>query len=255
MFPNRHPISLLIVVFCDIIAFSIFYQSHLLNANKHIRAREYFETNLRWFIIHAMINVIIFILSIPGFVAFLNNPFEAFISDDKKDLLFSSTSKWPLTLTIWLHFYHILGKFKLSNEDWFHHLIFISTLALPGMIYDWGCFSNYFAVFVCGLPGAVDYFLLAMQKIGYLQSWNQKRISANLNVWMRMPGVIFGIGIGYLLFRKNMYFVPSWALTLQLFLMPLNAIYYSKQSVINYVLHTVKSYIPDNRTWKELKRL
>lgn len=251
---NCHATSLLIIVFCDLIAYSI-TNRHLSPGKKHLRARDYFETNIRWFMIHAMINMIIFILSLPGFFALLNSPFEAFASDGKEEFLFSSTSKWPLTLTVWLHFYHILGKFKVSNEDWFHHLIFISTLAFPGMIYDWGCFANYFAVFVCGFPGAMDYFLLSMQKMGYLDSWNQKRISANLNVWMRMPGVIFGIGIGYVLFRKKMYTVPSWALFLQLFLMPLNAVYYSKQSVINYVLHTVKLYIPDNKTWKELKHL
>lgn len=222
---------------------------------KYIKKKSiYFSTTLRWFLVHFSANLLIGCLCLPGIVKFLRDPYLAFDDDDNEERVFSATSKWPLTLSVMLHGYHIFGGFQLTSEDWFHHLTFVPTLALPGMIFDWGCFCNWFAFFICGIPGAIDYLILAMQKMDFFLTLNQKRISANLNVWIRVPGIIFGVGIGYLLFVRNMFRVPIIAILLQLTLLPINAIYYSKQSVVNYTLHTVKKYIPNDKDWKELKR-
>ena len=215
----------------------------------------YANTTLRWFLIHFSANVFIGCLCLPSVMKFLKDPYVAFEQDGQEEYLVSATSKWPLTLSVVLHAYHMIGGFRLTWEDWFHHLTFVPTLALPGMIYDWGCFCNWFAFFICGIPGAIDYFVLAMQKMNYCLDYNQKRISANMNVWIRVPGIIFGVGIGYLLFMRRLYHVPTLAICLQLILLPTNAIFYSKQSIISYTLHTVKKYIPNNKDWNELKRI
>lgn len=209
----------------------------------------------RWFFVHGVANVIIGVLCIPGMLQFLAQPNQAFDSDGRQDEIWSPTSKWPLTLTVILHVYHMVAGFKLTSEDWFHHTVFVPTLALPGMIFDWGCFCNWFAFFICGIPGAMDYLLLAAHKMNACGSFHQKRVSANLNIWVRVPGILFGVGIGYLLFTKGSHRVPHWSILCQLILMPINALYYAKQSIINYTLHTVKSYVPDDKSWSELKQL
>jgi hypothetical protein len=121
------------------------------------------------------------------------------------------------------------------------------------MIFDWGCFSNYLVFFVCGIPGGIDYIILALQKNKKLLHWNQKRISANLNMWMRLPGILFSIGVAYVIFKENKYMVPKIALLFQLIFMPLNVIFYGKQSVINHTLHQVKELVP-SQNWNELKK-
>lgn len=242
---TRVALSLCMIGLTDLVS----YQICRCNQAKDL----YFSTTIRWFMIHSMTNIIIGLLCIPGVMQFWNHPESSFDSDGLEDMLLSPTSKWPLTLTVVLHMYHIMAGFRLSAQDWFHHIVFIPTLAFPGMIYDWGCFCNWFAFFICGIPGAIDYAILALQKMNMAVAYNQKRISANLNIWVRLPGIIFGVGIGFILFRQKRYRVPDLAILCQLILMPLNAIYYSKQSIINYVLHVTKKYIPEDKKWKELK--
>ena len=39
-------------------------------------------------------------------------------------------------------------------------------------------------------PGGVDYFLLGLCKVGLCTSAAEKRYSANLNTWLRTPGIL-----------------------------------------------------------------
>ena len=190
----------------------------------------------RWFFIHAYVNFIISILCLPGVLLFLKEPYNAF-ETKIENIVFSPTSKWPLSFSVGLHLYHILF-FKLSKEEWFHHIVFLPLLAIPGLIYDWGYFGNWLVFYICGLPGGVDYTILGFQKIGYLKSLNQKRISVNMNTWIRTPGILIGVGIAYLLLMENRCFnVNKTALIIQLIFMPINALYYCKQSTLNYAFH------------------
>ena len=148
----------------------------------------------RWFFIHANVNFVIALLSIPGIIAFLYDPVSS-LTQIQDDVIISATSRWPLTFAVSLHIYHCIGKFNLKAEDIFHHLVFVPTLGISGMICDWGCFGNWLVFFICGFPGGVDYMLLALQKMNKCTNLNQKRISANLNMWVRLPGIIFGVGL------------------------------------------------------------
>tara|TARA_A100001015_G_C14628036_1_gene570543 strand:+ start:454 stop:684 length:231 start_codon:yes stop_codon:yes gene_type:complete len=58
----------------------------------------YFSTTLRWFLVHFSVNILIGILSLPGMVQFLRDPYLAFDNDGKEEFLFSATSKWPFTV-------------------------------------------------------------------------------------------------------------------------------------------------------------
>jgi len=173
--------------------------------------------------------------------------------DEYSEYFISATSKWSLTYAVALHIYHCC-IFKLSIEDMFHHGIFLPTIGIPGMIYDWGCFGNWLVFFMCGLPGGVDYLLLGLHKLECCLNYNQKRICANINVWFRMPAVLFGVGVAYALFVRNTYTVPTLALLMQLIFLTFNVVYYTKQSVINYTLHSVKTIVP-HAEWNVLKKI
>lgn len=208
----------------------------------------------RWFFLHAIVNFAIACIALNGVLQFFKDPLASMMpTDDDDEGVFAANSKWSLTLVVCLHLYHCSGQFKLTYHDIFHHLTFLPTLAIPGMVFDWGCFSNYLVFFVCGVPGGVDYFMLGLQKIGRLLDWNQKRICANLNMWMRLPGILFAIGVAYVILLEQKYTVPRIALLFQLIFMPFNVIFYGKQSVINYTLFQVKDIVP-TQDWTVLKK-
>jgi len=188
-------------------------------------------------------------------VAFLKNPQDALhvtCPEYTFECIFTPDSKVPLLIANCLHLYHFVGNFKLTKDDIFHHLVFLPTLCIPGLYYDWGYFGNWLALYVCGIPGCVDYFILAMQRIQKISNLNQKRISVNLNMWFRLPGILFAIGIAYNSFIHSDYNVPSWALIVQLVFLPTNVIFYAKQSIISYTLYSLKNKVKSDIDLKKI---
>ena len=216
----------------------------------HDRQRE----QALWFFLHASVNAAIAALCIPALSFALSRPTEVFYATAIDPV---AATPWPLTLAVCIHVYHCIGRFSLSWSDRLHHVLFIPTLGLPGMVFDWGCLGNVLVFFACGAPGAIDYYILAMQRSGRLLAFNQKRICANLNLWFRMPGIMFCMGICYCACYHHIPHVPGWALALQVTFMPFSVLYYTKQSLINYALHTAmrKKFLPQNLTWSDLRRL
>lgn len=207
---------------------------------------------VRWFTVHALANWSNAILTFPAVLSLLRDPLNALLVDAGDELL-SVSSKWPMSITMALHLYHI-ACFRLTVDDWFHHTLFLPTIGLTGVVYHWGCFGNWLCFFMCGFPGAVDYTLLALHKSELCLNWNQKRTSANMNVWCRMPGVTTSIGVAYVLWCSGRYACPAWAFWMQMALLSFNVLYYTKSSVISYVLAMTKPYLPAHETWAELKK-
>ena len=58
------------------------------------------------------------------------------------------------------------------------------------------------AFFISGLPGGVSYLLLGLQKLGLLESIVEKRVTANLNTWVRTPGILF---ICFVIYQGMLY--------------------------------------------------
>lgn len=209
------------------------------------------RTQARWFVLHAFANAWITRLTLPGVRYLLLHPLQAFDAGDDPD----AASRTPLSIVVALHIYHCLGGFTLSWQDVFHHAVFLPTLGFPGMVYEWGSFGNFLAFFVCGVPGAIDYALLGLHKLRVATGLNQKRICANLNLWVRMPGILFGMGVCFAACHARPPSAPAWAVALQVTFMPFNVLFYTKQSLINYALHTAKRFVPQTLSWSDLKRI
>jgi hypothetical protein len=103
-----------------------------------------------------------------------------------------------------VHMYHLVRYSGLDAADWFHHLAFVpfNQLAIhwPSLSsgsgswaawgYKWGPVVNMQDFFVCGLPGGLDYLMLALVKEGRMNKTQHKHYQAKINVWMRAPGII-----------------------------------------------------------------
>ena len=90
-----------------------------------------------------------------------------------------------------LHLYHTLVYWKTFRfDDWLHHGLMFGV-ALPvslGLGTQSLVGPTFF--FTTGLPGGIDYALLALVKNGYMDRLLEKRINTFLNVWIRSPGCI-----------------------------------------------------------------
>ena len=208
----------------------------------------------RWFLLHSCVNFVIAALCLPAFMYTSKDPTMVF--DASRTHPYAAW-RWPLKIAGSIHMYHCIGAFSLTSQDWFHHILFLPTLCFPGIIFDWGCLGNVLVFFVCGLPGGIDYLILGLQRTGRIPRLNQKRICANLNLWLRMPGILFAMGICFAARSRHPPHVPMWAFSLQITFMPFNVLFYTKQSLISYALHTVKKkhMMPVNMTWDDLKQI
>jgi len=216
----------------------------------------------RWFFIHALANAFVCLSALNSMKAVALDPVHALDGatfDDKDTGFFGPISVWPLTIINAVHLYHMVGGFKLTGADYFHHGLFIPTIALPGQLYRWGPLSNFQAFFISGLPGGIDYLLLGLQKVGKLDHMVEKRVNANLNAWVRSPGILVATCLCYqgLLLGHCGASLPSglrppmWAMLLQLFLPPYNALYFSKQASANYAVHYMMKLLNQDVLIKE----
>jgi len=62
-------------------------------------------------------------------------------------------------------------------------------------------------------------------------------VNANLNTWLRTPGILTSTVLLYQALKLGRHQVPLWAALLQLFLPPYNALYFGKQATANYAVH------------------
>jgi hypothetical protein len=196
------------------------------------------KVSARWFFCHAFANLGVVITGFPAVIACIKDPFNVMnVAVHSDTSMFGSGSVWPLTIINSIHIYHMIGGFGLSSSDYFHHIMFIPTLGFPGQIFAFGAGANWQGFFISGLPGGIDYFMLGLIKLGISDKMFQKRLSSNLNVWVRSPGILSATFILYQSVIYGLVSAPWWTIILQLLLPPYNALYYSKQSVANYSVH------------------
>ena len=96
-------------------------------------------------------------------------------------------------------------------------------------------------LFVCGLPGGVDYALLFLVKLGKLSKAREKSINRFLNMWIRLPGILSFVPFAYCCYAVGRTSVGPGLLTLQAVLNSFNAIYFADRVVANAATHALKS--------------
>lgn len=137
----------------------------------------------RWFCLHSVVNIAITVLASPDLLFTIVKPMCSMMAPIH--------SWWPSHLAFGLHLYHLLAFTKLRGEDLRHHLIFCGVFGAVNFTMAWGPIVNALLFFVTGLPGAIDYMVLAAVKEGMWPSLEEKRMNASINLWLRMPGLVF----------------------------------------------------------------
>eukprot|EP00501_MAST-03F_sp_TOSAG23-6_P002272 GSMAST32.ASY1.ANO1.2372.1 assembled CDS len=136
----------------------------------------------RWFLLHALGNMIAAGLSLPDFYWVFEEPGQALSAARCETLSFPACTDWAPSMIIAIHIYHVLG-FNLDANDIFHHALFVPTIGLVRFCYPWGTCGNLLCFFISG------YFLLAAVKKGTINTMTEKRINCSINTWIRGPGI------------------------------------------------------------------
>ena len=192
----------------------------------------------RWFKVHAFANLLVCFTCLTSLFTVAVDPVDSMNCLKHSDRsLFGSASRWPLITINAVHVYHMIGGFNLGSADYFHHLLFIPLIGFPGQFYCYGALGNWQAFFISGLPGGLSYLFLALVKEGKMKKLTEKRYTANLNVWMRCPGILVVTVLGYCHLLHGRHLVPLPAILVQLLLPPYNALHYNKEATANYAVH------------------
>jgi hypothetical protein len=154
----------------------------------------------RWFLLHAVWNLGITLACIPDVITTLRKPSEACSPLKPYNLM-------PTLMSMSLHLYHVIAPWfwkNLTKEDIFHHLIFaIGGLGSISVLWTWGPGANFAFLFLTGLPGGMDYFMLGLVKLNMMDRLGEKKINSFINAWIRGPGCTMAAAWTYSAWRDG----------------------------------------------------
>lgn len=194
----------------------------------YFKPKEIPDNNSRWFFIHFFINSIVTYYNFNDLKYCLNNINECTIEHCSENSFFATQ------LVILSHFYHMVIFFKhLKYDDWQHHLLMC--------VFNGGVFyyqqlkiQSVTAYFCSGLPGMIDYFLLYLVKINYLDKKIEKDIYLFLTTYIRSPGCVLTTLLSIPYFLRDQIFFDFVLSFLSIFLVFWNGQYYMKKTCIDY---------------------
>ena len=207
------------------------------------------DAGARWFLLHAIGNMVVAALCLPDFSYVAANPPAAIAVSYCRTLPAGGLgcSDWPTSILIAMHVYHMLA-FKLSPDDLFHHLLFVPVIGGIHFVYPWGASGNVLAFFISGLPGGIDYFLLAAVKAGRLSSFTEKRINCSINTWLRSPGILSFVFLVLFCWLKPYPgtppedIMPGWLFVICFAVIGFNSQYYAQRVIGNYYIKKAQEY-------------
>ena len=191
----------------------------------------------RWYLIHGLTNTFIVIAVMSDFLNVVINPLIGV--DPNFDTL-------GLATAIALHLYHIISdSANMTLVDWMHHMISCMLVGLTVMFYLKGKLINCAMFFICGFPGGIDYYLLAFNKYGLISRTTEKRINVGLNMWIRLPGLLFTCFTAYICHLYSAHSYNPLVFAFIIFLNYYNPIYFAIRVVQNYGEHIVRLVYQD----------
>jgi len=187
----------------------------------------------RWFALHTIANIVVCITAVnPVFTTLADPAHSADGIKYNNTSMFGSASNFPLVMIIAAHFYHMVMFDDLNKDDYFHHLMFIPTMGIPGLMYNWGPCQSFLCLFISGLPGGIEYFFLALSKLGFVNDKTfLKKVAALQNAWCRWPGIILASYHIYMGWVYGTLLAPWYFAIMVMGLSSFNAIFYGFQAI------------------------
>jgi hypothetical protein len=141
------------------------------------------RTKARWWLLHAWANSLITIATASDAIHAIDAPQQSCVGHPSNVL--------SIYQALALHIYHA-AFFNCTRDDIWHHVVFVGTLGALAIYYDFngGPLVNLVVFFICGLPGGLDYVMLALVKHEKISALQEKAWNTRINVWLRSPGLL-----------------------------------------------------------------
>ena len=214
--------------------FKILFVLYLLNT---YIIKKYIIEKAQYFVMHFLFNTWICYITYQEALFCFLNPLKSF------EVEYSDAALLTTTAIASFHIYHVLDKYRiLSLEDWIHHLGSSFIMPIIGNTNPFGISISLSNFVMCGLPGGLDYFLLALVKYNWIDKLIEKRINNWLNLLIRMPIQMLTF---YILIINYYHDKIEWNyyIVMATILHTLNSIYYCNKVVGNYHVSYYKSKI------------
>ena len=176
---------------------------------------------VRWFYLHALGNGIVSYYAWPHFLKLAVDPVH--------EIVHPHFFVEPTTAITVLHVYHVLA-FQCKLDEWMHHIVFVVVGVATQYTVNWGRCAAMYHFFVCGLPGGIDYLLLALVKEGAISKELRLRCAVELNMWLRAPGIVAAWAFAWAFYaRSPQDFAHTSSFIAITLASVINAQYYSRQ--------------------------
>lgn len=113
------------------------------------------HSRARYMVIHAFANAIVAVVATP-------DTLEAFA--DPVNSLNGRCSMVPAYVVPAIHIYHLIAFRNLTVGDYVHHALFCGIICPIGLFMEAGVAQNAVGWFMCGLPGGLDFLMLAVRR-------------------------------------------------------------------------------------------
>lgn len=188
------------------------------------------KENTKWYFNHAIMNCHMVFTTIDDSFELLKCSEECHEIKPKGGLIYRLTGYENIELIMVtnmfiLHSYHMFLFDNLRVIDYIHHIVMMIVLIMAYTM-NVGIYMSYFLFFICGLPGMIDYGMLAT---GYDRR-EEKRINTYLNNYLRSPGIIFGLGM---LWRDTSH-ISSLTVLMSFMTLFWNAQYFNYEVIKSY---------------------
>lgn len=177
----------------------------------------------KYVIIHSLANICVAVLSYEDAMQVLLKPSEAMEHRARVE---------PLAIVVAIHAYHVCF-FRITDADVLHHVVMVIGTVPANAFYDCGLLVNLCSFSICGAPGAICYFAIALRKNSIITRTCEKRVNAAVNTWFRTPLITI---TAYVIFMITQDSHMNYQM-LVAFLVFWNGQYYGRQVVENYGAH------------------
>lgn len=179
----------------------------------------------RWYFLHVFMNGMISYFAWPDVMFCLTHPKNCYAVDQT----LSNTLGWMMGLSG--HLYHMIAFDDLRYDDYLHHILMFPFAGLAGLIFLKKPGFNFAIFALTGLPGGIDFVLLTLVKLGYINKYTEKRLNIYIQVWLRAPLLMLNCGIFYAeMFEGH---ISPWCL-IGVILSAWNGMYYMHDTLSNY---------------------
>lgn len=188
------------------------------------------KENIKWYLNHTIVNAVMVLTTTKDAFKLLACKTDCYQIKPEGGIIYSwygydNIELIMLSNMLLLHGYHLCFFDNLRGIDYLHHILmmFVLTMAYAMNV---GVYMSYFLFFICGLPGMIDYGMLAVS----YDRQEEKRINTYLNNYLRAPGITFGMGMLW----RDSFHISKLNVLLSFLTLFWNAQYFNYEIIKNF---------------------